>query len=1291
MALSLTIMTAVSGLAQMKGLLHFDNFTTNNKSVYACYRDADGILWMGTSQGLMTYAQLQGQFSLYNRYGDALNNVINGINQDNTGRLWLMTQASRYIVYNPRTNECIDDMETYLRKMGINVSYQFYTYIDNQGCVWIYKDNKVYCKDFKTGAMRRLALPYSTGAVVKMIDDGRKMTIITRDAVYQLIGNKLSRKESTPEPITKFETYLTIDKGGNLWMAANMKLFRYSASTHTWTAFPEVKPDITGMLSLPNGDMCVSTTNNGLFVFGPQGHLKNNILQTAPNRDGLMNSHLQAIYYDPPTASLLISYHKTGMSLWTGQNANGIKKVYIQSPEHDYIVEDVISFDFLGQNLIAGTENDGIYAISPDGSLVYNKYAGHAVTAIMHDSEGKLWTGMYHGGLVCDDGRTFFAGMSPYKIIQPKENPGKFFVILNGMGMKALDPVTGKADSIPTDNPWIMDMVETGGKIYCATPKYLYIINTATLKTDTIPVSKFPNSGISNGTKALTADSRGWVWIVNYKSNTPVDIYDTHTGRIMQVPRLNIYDVKGIVEDSDGNMWCTTDRGIICVRVTDKNAPAFILTLFPDQALYNDRAIKLLPDGRIVAGTTDGYELFNPKNLFSSVKETAKDCPLILASIQINGNNITPNDSLKGRRLISSDLPYVHELNLKYGENHVTLEYLPRNIGMDNNRTWHYCVSGLHDGDQPLIGGRITLSNLSPGTYHIEIYDPNSNQGKNRYKVMTIHIAYPLWLSWWAFLIYIAIAGVVTYVVYILHHRRTAYRNGIRKMKEEARREKAIDDMKINFFANVSHDLRTPLTLIIAPVEELIDKARDNDTKSILIMVHKNAQRLYSLVNQILDFRKIGPGGQKFQLKTVDIVGLVRGAVDTFRLMARSQNIELTMSSSDKSILTAVDADKITKVVMNLVSNAFKFTPGGGKVSVEVRRDGGKVMIIVADTGEGIPQEKRKKIFERGYTSASEEYNTEGQGLGLSIVKSYVDMHHGTITVTDNDPQGAVFTVCLPDILTDVDTGRGDIPTPALENHPAPETSKTLLLVEDNTDLLNYMVHVLEKEYTVCQTIDGSQALDILKTTHIDIIVSDVMMEGMDGMELCRRVKTDITISHIPLILLTARALDADQLKGLQLGADDYITKPFNFEILRQRIRNILQRTERAKGIFKNEIEVKPSAITVTTLDEEFIAKAIKIVEENMKNADFSVDELAAAMNMHRTSLYKKILAITGLTPLLFIRSLKMKRAHQMMSRGGVRVAQVAFEVGFNSPKIFARYFKEEYGVTPTEFMRQNK
>lgn len=268
-----------------------------------------------------------------------------------------------------------------------------------------------------------------------------------------------------------------------------------------------------------------------------------------------------------------------------------------------------------------------------------------------------------------------------------------------------------------------------------------------------------------------------------------VDIYDTHTGRIMQVPRLNIYDVKGIVEDSDGNMWCTTDRGIICVRVTDKNAPAFILTLFPDQALYNDRAIKLLPDGRIVAGTTDGYELFNPKNLFSSVKETAKDCPLILGTIQINGNNITPNDSLKGRRLISSDLPYVHELNLKYGENHVTLEYLPRNIGMDNNRTWHYCVSGLHDGDQPLIGGRITLSNLSPGTYHIEIYDPNSNQGKNRYKVMTIHIAYPLWLSWWAFLIYIAIAGVVTYVVYILHHRRTAYRNGIRKMKEEARRE----------------------------------------------------------------------------------------------------------------------------------------------------------------------------------------------------------------------------------------------------------------------------------------------------------------------------------------------------------------------------------------------------------------------------------------------------------------------------------------------------------------------
>jgi signal transduction histidine kinase/DNA-binding response OmpR family regulator/ligand-binding sensor domain-containing protein len=1287
----LVIMAAVSGRAQMNGLLHFESFTTNNKCVYACYRDADGILWMGTSQGLMTYAELQSQFPIYYRYGDALTNVIIAINQDNTGRLWLRTQALRYIVYNPRTNECINDLESYLRQIGINVRYQFYVYIDKEGRVWVYKDNKVYCKDFKTGALHRLTLPYSTGAVVKMTDEGGTMTIVTRDAVYDLNGNKLVKKMSTPEPITRFETYLTVDKGGSMWMASNMQLFRYSDANHKWTVFPEVKPDITGMLSLPNGEVYVATTNNGLFVFDSQGNIKSNILQTAPRRDGLMNSHLQALYYDQPTASLLVSYHKAGMSLWMGQNSNGIKKMYIQSPEHDYIVEDIISFDFAGQNLIAGTEGDGIYGIAPDGSLVWNKYAGNAVTAVMNDSEGKIWTGIYHGGLASDDGRLFFPGMSPYKIIQPKETPGKLFVILNGMGIWRLDPATGTSDSIPTDNPWIMDMVETGGKIYAATPKYLYVINPVTLNVDTIPVTKFPNSGISNGTKAITADSRGWVWIANYKSNTPVDIYDPHTGHIMQVVKLNNYDVKGIVEDEEGNMWCTTDRGLVCVRVIDKDAPAFSLNLFPDKSLYNDRAVKRLPDGRIVVGTTDGYELFNPKTLLGTSGKIVRECPLILASLHINGNNITPNDSLKGRKIISADLPYTHEIYLNYNENNVTLEYLPRNIGMGNDRIWRYRVSGLHNGDQPLVGGRITLSNLSPGTYDVEIFDPNSNKEKVCYKVMTIHIAYPLWLSWWAFLIYIAIATVVGYLTYVLRHSRIAYRRRIDNMKEEARREKAIDDMKINFFANVSHDLRTPLTLIIAPVEDLIDKARDNDTKSILIMVHKNAQRLYSLVNQILDFRKIGIGGQKFQLQTVDIVGLVRGATDTFRLMAQSQKIKLTMTASDSNILTTVDVDKITKVVMNLLSNAFKFTPAGGNISVEVRREDGKVVIVVADTGTGIPHDKREKIFERGYTSASEEYNTEGQGLGLSIVKSYVEMHQGTIAVTGNDPQGAVFTVCLPDILTDVDTGRGDIPTPALKNQSSTETSKTLLLVEDNTDLLSYMGHVLEKEYTVCQSTDGSQALDILKTTHVDIIVSDVMMEGMDGMELCRRVKTDITISHIPLILLTARALDADQLKGLQLGADDYITKPFNFEILRQRIRNILQRTERAKETFKNEIEVKPSAITVTTLDEEFIAKAIKIVEENMKNADFSVDDLAGAMSMHRTSLYKKILAITGQTPLLFIRSLKMKRAHQMMSRGGVRVAQVAYEVGFNSPKIFARYFKEEYGVTPTEFMRQNE
>lgn len=1266
----------------------FEQFPTNNICIYASYRDADGILWLGTSKGLMTYAQLQSTFQPNNRYKEQLNNIITEIRQDAAGRLWLKTQALRYIVYNPKTNECITDVDGYLHQLGVNFTYQFYVYIDSRGCLWAFKDGRLFFKDFKSGTSKHLSLPTSAGQITKLTDDGKRLVIVTSNAVYELKGTALRRIAATLEPITKEYTYMTLDKGGNLWVAANMKLMSMSFADRQWHVHPEVKPDINGVLCLPDGHVCVSTTNNGLYVYDSAGHLYKNVMQTGPTLDGLQNSHLQSIYYDKNTSSLIISYHKQGMSLWTGMEQNGIQKLHVQSAEHGNIVEDVIAFASLGSDIIIGTEDNGIYKLSSDGAILENKYPGCAATAILCDSKCRVWTGLYHGGVVGPDGRRLFPDQSPYNIIQPTPNPDLLFIVLNGEGIRVVNTLSGDIKNVPTDNPWIMDMVECNGKLFAATPKYLYIIDPQTLNIRKVDARRFStSSGFSNGTKDLAADSRGRVWIVSYKDNSDISVYDTHTGKVSSVTQLRRYNIKAIAEDNDGNMWCTTDKGLVCMSRTCK------ATLFADKSLYNDRALYRLADGRMVAGTTDGYEVFNPGKLLQSGTVVPENCPLILASLHINGNNVSLEDSVDGRPLVGSDLPYVQKLDLAYNENNIILEYLPRDMGPHKPEAWYYRIDGLSLDDQPLIGGRITLANLSPGTYTVEIFNDNTHAGQFSYKMLTIHIARPWWLSWWAFMIYSVVIALTIYFICRYRHRRTLYRRRINDMREKARQQKALDEMKLNFFTNISHDLRMPLTLIITPVEELLEKAKDRETQSILSLVSRNAKHLYALVNQILDFRKINSDASKLNLEDTDIVNMVRDIVGSFSLMAKSKGVDLSFSSSDERLVMAIDVDKITKVVMNLLSNAFKYAPKGGFVKVILNTDGKQVEIRVADDGPSIPQNMRAHIFDRYYTTGSNSGKHDSYGLGLSIVHDYVLLHHGTISVDDLTPKGTVFKVRLPVTMKGVSFVA---PRQVIEQHPSDSESskpsgKTLLLVEDNADLLAYLTHLLEGEYTVCQATDGRQALDIMRTTSVDIVVSDVMMAGMDGLELCREIKNNIDISHIPVILLTAKALDADQLKGLRIGADDYITKPFNFEILRQRIHNMLQRTELAHVRFSKDIEIKPSDIAVSTLDEELIKKAILIVENNIANTDFTVDDLANEIGMHRTNLYKKILAITGKTPLQFIRCLRMKRAHQLMGRGGVLVSQVAYEVGFNSPKIFARYFKEEYGIYPSEFMKDNE
>jgi DNA-binding response OmpR family regulator len=527
-----------------------------------------------------------------------------------------------------------------------------------------------------------------------------------------------------------------------------------------------------------------------------------------------------------------------------------------------------------------------------------------------------------------------------------------------------------------------------------------------------------------------------------------------------------------------------------------------------------------------------------------------------------------------------------------------------------------------------------------------------------------------------------------------------------------------LDMFKIKFFTNVSHEFRTPLTLIITPLEKLVKTVKDPDLQSQLLLIHRNARRLLNLVNQLLDFRKMEEQDIRLQPVEGNIVQFVKDLTSSFSDISEKKRVRLMFTTAVTGLHTFFDPDKLEKILFNLLSNAFKFTPEGGEVEVSVDVTGqegadgtenGQVRIRVRDTGIGIPADKHEKVFERFFQhDIPGNLVNQGSGIGLAITREFVKLHGGTIRVESAPEKGSVFTVLLP-----VRTLAGYIPALAaapgsngtaleessaeMEAAPRPESSAnsrkkpSLLLVEDNEDFRFYLKDNLKAHYCIVEAANGREGWQQAAALVPDLIVSDIMMPEMDGLELCRRIRKDKRTSHIPVILLTARAAEEQKREGYGIGANDYVTKPFNFEILHARIRNLIAQQEAFRKAFGKGFEVAPGDIQITSLDEKLIAKAVAEVEKNMGNPDFSVEELSRELGMSRVHLYKKLLSLTGKSPIEFIRTVRLKRAAQLLEKSQLTVSEIAYQVGFNNPKYFTKYFKEEFKVLPSLYATQKQ
>jgi DNA-binding response OmpR family regulator len=499
------------------------------------------------------------------------------------------------------------------------------------------------------------------------------------------------------------------------------------------------------------------------------------------------------------------------------------------------------------------------------------------------------------------------------------------------------------------------------------------------------------------------------------------------------------------------------------------------------------------------------------------------------------------------------------------------------------------------------------------------------------------------------------------------------------------------------------------LTLILGPVDKLLLTLNEKPEGKYLKIIDQNARRLLQMVNQLLDFRKMEVQGFNYNPFFGDIVSFIRESVFSFNYLSEQKHIKLLFTSGIRELNTYFDKDKLEKIIFNLLSNAFKFTPGNGQVSVAVavetngstynQTDSATILIIeVADTGIGIPEDKLDKIFTRFFQVDTTGLVEKGTGIGLSLVAEFVKLHGGEITVKSEIGKGSCFTVRLPVNESGIVIEAQGQPLEEVRNRPIVAIDNdqkhhvsgrsVILIAEDNDDLRFYLKDNLHSRFEVLEASNGNAALELVLKYVPDLIISDIMMPGMDGLELCERIKTDKSVCHIPLILLTAKSSEEQQLIGIEKGADDYITKPFNFQILEAKVNNILSLRHSLRTVFKNKLQIEPKDITVTSLDELFMHKVLDLVEKNIANTEYSIEMMSHDLGMSRTLLYKKILALTGKPPLEFLRSMRLKRAALLLSKSQLNVSEIAFQVGFNDPKYFSKHFKNEFGVIPSRYIK---
>ncbi|MBT8385967.1 MAG: response regulator, partial [Ignavibacteria bacterium] len=824
-----------------------------------------------------------------------------------------------------------------------------------------------------------------------------------------------------------------------------------------------------------------------------------------------------------------------------------------------------------------------------------------------------------------------------------------------------------------------------------------------------------PNSLSDNGVPSIYEDNSGNLWIGTYggglnkfdRENEVFDHYNETNGLSNNV-------VLGILEDATSNLWLSTIKGL---HKFDPDKETFSHFDVRDGLAGNEFGLGVHKsnNGEMYFGGIKGLNKFHP----DSIKDFAYVSPMVITDFKLFNQSVPIGfDSSNNRTIFSQSICESEQIDLTYEDYVISFEFASLDFHVPEKINYLYMMEGFDKDWNHTDASRryATYTNLDPGDYIFKVKRENVDDNLNgALASIKIYIHPPWWQTIRAYLLYAFLFIGLSLLLWALQMRRIRLRHEYEMSKFEAKKLQEVDVMKSTFFANISHEFRTPLTLILGPVKELISAEEDKNKKDDLLTVRKNADRLYGLVNQLMDLSKLEAG--KMTLKTCEenIVPILKGLVLSFASLAERKNITLKFNSEKKVIQAYIDVEKVEKIIINILSNALKFTENGRRIDVNISCGEGNAEILISDEGIGISKGRLKNIFDRFYqVDSSHTREHEGTGIGLALTKELVELHKGKIEVESDEGKGTTFIVKLPlgtnhlkqdeiceeqrdlnkdkmtsltaELIQDDDTDEEKLDINAIIDNEKP----LLLIIDDNSDVRNYVKGYLKEDYRIRGAVNGEEGLNKALELIPDLIISDVMMPKMNGFELCDKVKSDERTSHIPVVLLTAKATDKDKIEGLETGADDFIMKPFDAKELQVRVKNLIEQRKKIIEHYQKKQLFDISDIDAVSTDKKFLNKALEIIQKHISDENFNVDVFANEIALSRVQLHRKLVALIGHPPGDFIRIVRLTKSAKLIKCNFGNISEIALEVGFTNPANFAKAFRVNFGVSPSEYKRDS-